>query len=87
MTDQPKRSRWKRRAIIAFVLLLPVQYVLLGGSIWWLYLNGHLPPSMTKQVWDYQEPLFDLCDAIPAAQPVLDAHMSLWTDQAGLIRR
>ena len=87
MTDQPTRSRWKRWALIAFVLLLPVQYVLIGGPIWWMFLNGFIPPSMTTYVWDYQEPLFDLCDAVPAAQPLLDAYLALWTDQWGLIRR
>ena len=43
MTDQPKRSRRKRRALIAFVLLLPVQYVFSVGPSVWLVENGFLP--------------------------------------------
>ena len=51
MTDQPKRSRWKRRALWAFVLLLPVQYVASVGPAYGLYWRGYVDYPTIKGVY------------------------------------
>ena len=49
-TDQPKRSSWKRRALIAFVLLLPVQYVLAVGPLTRLEQEDLVPGFVSQYV-------------------------------------
>ena len=68
MTDQPKRSRWKRRVAVYGVLLLPVAYMFTTGPVSWLRATGHIrrgspvdgainvfyePLNELKQSWEF----------------------------------
>ena len=77
MTDQPKRSRWKRRALIAFVLLLAVQYVLSVGPAVWVqmtYTAGH------SFAWEFLNGLYKPLHLVMERWPALKAFVN-WYGQ------
>lgn len=78
MTDQPKRSRWKRRALIAFVALLPAQYVLSVGPMSWLARRGLLPQYTHEAVGSMYVPLLWLERASPTFNWFLEWYAGLW---------
>ena len=78
MTDQPKRSRWKRRAVVAFVALLPVQYILGAGPILWLEHRGHLPASARSLAWIVYAPVRWAARHSPVVQRFTEWYGDLW---------
>ena len=78
MTDQPKRSRWKRRALIAFVLLLPVLYVLSAGPLLGLHDRGRLPDWGENAVEVFYAPLGWLMFSCEPVGRLIGWYLGLW---------
>ena len=71
MTDQSKRSRWKRRALVAFVLLLPVSYVLALGPFLVLINLIPEPPRSVVAHWISNVAYYPL-GWLPDSSPIHD---------------
>ena len=81
MTDKPKRSRWKRRTLIAFVLLLPVWYVALIGPARWANGRLYLSDDGMRVVLYAYGPVQWLCDRWPTGKYWLNAYVAWWTSR------
>ena len=80
MTDQPKRRRWKRRALVMLVLvmLLPLWYVLSAGPVWWLASHGYVSNDLALKVNAFYRPAFRLADSWPLFGDLWAAYAKFW---------
>ena len=75
MAVEQKRSRWKRRALIAFILLLPLQYVLSEAPAVRLCEAAGYPAWAARPVYF---PLWVVSGFSSRLEAFRDAHARVW---------